>query len=410
MALSKLVALEDKTTLTTSGTPEPLLGPLYRFGFKAVTKSVSDQSAYIHSILDRLKSDTDSESDKLEIISTVSWHLASPESRLYKFFLENPDFFSLFQATCTGSIPPSVQRSKLLHICEQALVSNITDDDIPIALPFRVERTPSDSAFISSDFFSAEEKTLLDQMETFRLRVLLNRKPYEIHTNFIRNPDAIKTALFLHGFGLKSTWGQWCKTAKTVFDLGYHLLFVDFPGFGQSSGASHQTLQYKTMGASLIFSILDAFGAKRNVTVVAQCGGAGFFLRALTQSEHFTHMSEARFGHRHVLSNAYIAEWPRNFNDVVDRLNMKFIVCWRTDANHLEASVPYKNWSRLAKKGDSRIVFHNVLKEDGGRDKYFPLAEFSILGMSRSPDRKIKIHTLSAQFLADMRTHLSGLE
>jgi pimeloyl-ACP methyl ester carboxylesterase len=52
------------------------------------------------------------------------------------------------------------------------------------------------------------------------------------------------------------------------------VIFVDLPGFGQSSGRLFDQASWKRYGPEIIIAILSSFHIRHSVNVVAQCGKA----------------------------------------------------------------------------------------------------------------------------------------
>lgn len=50
------------------------------------------------------------------------------------------------------------------------------------------------------------------------------------------------------------------------------MIFVDLPGFGQSSGRIFDQTSWKRCGPELIVALLSSFHIRQSVNVVAQCG------------------------------------------------------------------------------------------------------------------------------------------
>lgn len=52
----------------------------------------------------------------------------------------------------------------------------------------------------------------------------------------------------------------------------YSVIFVDLPGFGQSSGRVLDRTSWKRYGPEMIIAILSSFHLRHSVNVIAQCG------------------------------------------------------------------------------------------------------------------------------------------
>jgi pimeloyl-ACP methyl ester carboxylesterase len=52
-----------------------------------------------------------------------------------------------------------------------------------------------------------------------------------------------RTLLCTHGFGAGCTWAEWTKLALPFYTLGFDIIFIDLPGFGDSSAHSVARVQ-----------------------------------------------------------------------------------------------------------------------------------------------------------------------
>jgi pimeloyl-ACP methyl ester carboxylesterase len=68
-------------------------------------------------------------------------------------------------------------------------------------------------------------------------------------------------------------YNSWMKLAYPLSQRGrYSVIFVDLPGFGQSSGRILDQASWKRQGPKIIVAILSSFHLQHSVSVVAQCG------------------------------------------------------------------------------------------------------------------------------------------
>lgn len=66
---------------------------------------------------------------------------------------------------------------------------------------------------------------------------------------------------------------SWIKLAYPLSQrCRYSVIFVDLPGFGQSSGRILAQASWKRSGPEIIVAILSSFHLSHSISVVAQCG------------------------------------------------------------------------------------------------------------------------------------------
>jgi pimeloyl-ACP methyl ester carboxylesterase len=77
---------------------------------------------------------------------------------------------------------------------------------------------------------------------------------------------------FMHYF-VQLICDSWIKLAYPLSQRsGYSVIFVDLPGFGQSSGRVLDQTSWKRHGPDIIVAILSSFHIRHEVSIVAQCG------------------------------------------------------------------------------------------------------------------------------------------
>jgi len=70
-------------------------------------------------------------------------------------------------------------------------------------------------------------------------------------------------------------YNSWIKLAYPLNQQArYSVIFVDLPGFGQSSGRLYDQASWKRYGPEILIAILSSFHIRHSVNVVAQCGKA----------------------------------------------------------------------------------------------------------------------------------------
>ncbi len=79
--------------------------------------------------------------------------------------------------------------------------------------------------------------------------------------------------LFIFCFLFAIVHNSWIKLAYPLSQRSrYSVIFVDLPGFGQSSGRILDQTSWKRQGPEIIVAILSSFHLRHSVSVVAQCG------------------------------------------------------------------------------------------------------------------------------------------
>jgi pimeloyl-ACP methyl ester carboxylesterase len=79
--------------------------------------------------------------------------------------------------------------------------------------------------------------------------------------------------IFISDFLYTIVDNSWTKLAYPLCQRNrYSVIFVDLPGFGQSSGRSLDQASWKRYGPEIIVAILSSFHLRHSVNVVAQCG------------------------------------------------------------------------------------------------------------------------------------------
>jgi len=287
-----------------------------------------------------------------------------------------------------------ITESKFETLVYSLIVPTDNEDKRLIMFKTPVTLLDEDKSLSKHDLFNEDEKNLFSTITAEEIKVKLNQTFYTISYRILKNPKATNSALFLHGFGPASTWAQWLKLALPIYNSGKTIIMVDFPGFGRSSGARIQTRPWRSCGPNLIFSILDSFKANSKVTVVAQCGGAGFFLHALCKDP-------SRFAKRHVLNNGYTASWPENLEARLTNNSIKLFSTWKTDDVHLKESVPYKKWDSLRNANYPNVKFQDL------SGNYMVERPVYIKGLSREKNGETTLNIPSKKYLEDVTSFLN---
>lgn len=174
-------------------------------------------------------------------------------------------------------------------------------------------------------------------------------RPYQICVRYIEAPvEEGNLCVFLHGFDSKASGLMWAKLFLPLHECGFSILCFDWPGFGRSSGIAAQTSTWKQESEQLFFTMLSRFGAQKNsgrVTVFAQSGGAGIFLRALQQEP-------GRFAKRHVLDVPIMGTWPKlaDFGLMLKSHNIRLRTTWTPDEGEfMRACASYKALKALSR-------------------------------------------------------------
>ena len=141
---------------------------------------------------------------------------------------------------------------------------------------------------------------------------------------------------------------------EPLHNAGYDLIFIDFPGFGLSSGRDIQQRVWRKHGPEIVTGVLDAFGATSQVSVIGFCGGAATFMRTLVQYP-------TRFqGRNHVFHNSVTSEVPLELEQHLLEGKMDLLVTWNEDRDHLKISVGYKGLQRLRKENFPNLVLIDI--------------------------------------------------
>jgi len=165
------------------------------------------------------------------------------------------------------------------------------------------------------------------------------------------------------------------------------VLAVDAPCFGQSSGPTGQANLWRGDDAALLLRLLEAFGVgatSGRATCLAQCMGAGMFMRALA-------LSPGHFGPNHVLSNATIGTWPESIPQILSEKGGMFWGYHQADPDHMRVAVAYRELTALATEHPTHCKFVDQEWEraraeaDGRPADLLPASMMPVAHLSRGP-------------------------
>jgi hypothetical protein len=128
---------------------------------------------------------------------------------------------------------------------------------------------------------------------------------------------------------------------------------IDFPGFGNSSGRTIQTRNWKGECHDIMKGVLEAMDVKGPVSIIAVCGGAATTFRTLPKYPHL-------FAKRHVFHNCVISEWPVEMEEVMKKKAIKCMITWCEDPDHSKMCVSYKRLTLLKRQGFPNIDFSDI--------------------------------------------------
>lgn len=144
-----------------------------------------------------------------------------------------------------------------------------------------------------SEVVHPDDVAIIKRFETYTAKLPLGARGEVFEVNVWWQPAITSDgragegplALFLHGHGHSCCVASWSAFFPALARVGFSILAIDAPGFGQSSGPAGQANLWRGRDAFLTTRLLEAFGCNptRPATVFAQCMGGAMFLRALAE-------------------------------------------------------------------------------------------------------------------------------
>ncbi|CAF3500087.1 unnamed protein product [Adineta steineri] len=209
----------------------------------------------------------------------------------------------------------------------------------------------------------AERSWLFENMHSTTILIKINDLLFSINGNYSFKENQ-PTVLYLHGFGAGRNWANWIKLAYPLRQRGrYSAIFVDLPGFGQSSGRSLDQASWKRYGPEIIVAILSSFNIQHSVNVIAQCGGAATTVRTINRYP-------AWFRNRGLMfCNSVVGDFGESkvgdFETTLTRYNIHIVVFWNPDIDHTKQCVAYKRWNKLRLAGfrNLQLIDSDTAKE-----------------------------------------------
>ncbi|EFC37162.1 predicted protein [Naegleria gruberi] len=202
----------------------------------------------------------------------------------------------------------------------------------------------------SKDFDENEKQVLLNMKRQY-FKINLQGAEYTIHARLLQN-DSEKKVICCHGFSYCQSGYQWIKLAAALHQRGWDVILLDLPGFGKSSGATHQTRIWKNDGPDIVKTILEGLSLPR-ICVIGRCGGAATLMRTFVKYPHLFHK-------RFLTHNSVIGEWPLQFDNLLQKTKTKLMVTWCADPDHSKMCVAYKHLNFLRKTNFENVKFMDI--------------------------------------------------
>ncbi|CAF2380352.1 unnamed protein product [Rotaria sp. Silwood2] len=240
----------------------------------------------------------------------------------------------------------------------------------------------------------AERLWLLENIHSTTILIKVDQVVFTINGNYALK-EYQPCVLFLHGFGVTRNWANWIKLAYPLSQRKrYSVIFVDLPGFGQSSGRSLDQTSWKRYGPEILIAILSSFHLRHSVSVVAQCGGAATTVRAINRYPQWFR------GRGLVFSNSVIGDFgeSKEFEANLTKYNIHIVVYWIPDQDHTKYCVAYKRWNklRLASFRNLQLVDLDPAKQT--MKQFYPVIH--VVGISRcSSKNEAYVYKLSDEFI-----------
>ncbi|CAF0937252.1 unnamed protein product [Adineta ricciae] len=263
-------------------------------------------------------------------------------------------------------------------------------------------------------FDETERAWLLENMCSTTISIKVDHLVFSINGNYALKENQ-QTVLFLHGFGAGRNWANWLKLAYPLSQQGrYSTIFVDLPGFGQSSGRSLDQASWKRYGPEILVAIVSSFHLHHSIYVVAQCGkykkiifyissncslytgGAATTVRTINRYPQW-------FRNRNLIfCNSVIGDFGEekvgDFEITLTRFNIYIVVFWTPDEDHTKYCVAYKRWNRLRASSFRNLQLIDLDPKTQTKKLHYPLV--SVAQMSRCPlKNKALVYKLSDEYI-----------
>ncbi|CAF3598161.1 unnamed protein product [Rotaria sordida] len=242
----------------------------------------------------------------------------------------------------------------------------------------------------------AERSWLLENIRSTTILIKVDQTVVTINGNYAFRENQ-PCVLFLHGFGSTRNWANWIKLAYPLSQRNqYSVIFVDLPGFGQSSGRNLDQTSWKRYGPEILIAILSSFHLRHSASVVAQCGGAATTVRTINRYPQW-------FRDRGlVFSNSVIGDFGESkvggFENNLTKFNIHIVVYWIPDQDHAKHCVAYKRWNKLRLAGFRNLQLIDLDPATQTLKQFYPVIH--VVNISRcSSKNEAYVYKLSDEFI-----------
>jgi len=188
----------------------------------------------------------------------------------------------------------------------------------------------ADKAFVAGEWLTNEERQMMSSLHAFTASTSIGSTKATVPIRCISGSKASKVVLCLHG---KDPDEQdrclymWAKFWPALLSNGFHVVALDFPGFGRANGSDGDLKTWKDNDAGLLLSIIESLQLPDNcVSVLAESMGAQVAVRSIAQDS-------APFAPHHVLVNCSLGEknLPASFGEKLEAIagDISMYVCER---------------------------------------------------------------------------------
>ncbi|CAF0758870.1 unnamed protein product [Rotaria sp. Silwood1] len=243
---------------------------------------------------------------------------------------------------------------------------------------------------------AAERSWLFENIRSTTILIKVDQVVFTINGNYALRENQ-PCVLFLHGFGSTRNWANWIKLAYPLSQRNrYSVIFVDLPGFGQSSGRSLDQTSWKRYGPEILIAILSSFHIRHSVSVVAQCGGAATTVRTISRYPQWFR------GRGLIFSNSVIGDFFESkigeFEANLTKYNIHIVVYWIPDQDHTKSCVAYKRWNKLRLSGFRNLQLVDLDPATQTMKLFYPVIR--VVDISRgSSKNEAYVYKLSDEFI-----------
>ena len=143
----------------------------------------------------------------------------------------------------------------------------------------------TDKAFVAGEWFTGEERQALSSLHAFTASTTIGSEKATIPIRCVAGSKATKVVLCLHGKEQDRSMLMWARFWPALLSNGFHVVALDFPGFGRASGKDGDVKSWADNDAALLLSIIDTLKLPDGcVSVLAEGMGAAAALRSIAKN------------------------------------------------------------------------------------------------------------------------------